>query len=48
METKENNSEMKRNFVLGVVGVNRPIENFKQTRAMYRNKHVGGSNAGIY
>ena len=34
--------EMKCNFALGVFGVKRPIEKCKQTRARYRDKHVGG------
>ena len=40
--------KMKYNFVSGVIGVNRPINKCKQTRARYREKHVGDNNAGIY
>ena len=42
-----NVGRMKYNFVSGVVGVNRPIKKYKQTRVRYRNKHVGGNNTGI-
>ena len=39
---------MKRNFVMGVVDVKQSIKKFKQSRARYKDKHVGGNNAGIY
>ena len=39
---------MKRNFVMGVVDVKQSIKKFKQSRARYKDNHVGGNNAGIY
>ena len=40
--------EMKYNFVLGVVGIKRPIKNYKQARAGYSGEHIGGNNADFY
>ena len=42
-----NASEMKYIFVSRVAGVIQPIKKPKQARARYRDKDVGGNNAGI-
>ena len=40
--------EMKHNFISWVVGVNRCIEKPIQSRARYKDKHVGSNNGSIY
>ena len=39
---------MKYNFVLQVVGIKKPMKKCKQSKARYRDKHIGGNSAGIY